>query len=222
MRLRDILNATGKILPYAGFFIGTQSFMLAKEAKSARIEQATAETNRLLGIINSQQDTMINDQLTQNKIAGLSSDVRAHLDSISSHSNKITNALERLKDPNLSSDDRTILLEIIKTNDEFKLRSLNDAKNELSKIIDAISSNRNQFINDLSEMIARYKDFLSSLTLEQLLPFLNILGLIVITSCLISIAMIFYGDYIIKYFELEKRYPKMAKIIRLRIKFNFF
>jgi len=222
MRLRDILNATGKILPYAGFFIGTQSFMLAKEAKSARIEQATAETNRLLGIINSQQDTMINNQLTQNKIAGLSSDVRAHLDSISSHSNTITNALERLKDPNLSSDDRTILLEIIKTNDEFKLRSLNEAKNELSKIIDAISSNRNQFINDLSEMIARYKDFLSSLTLEQLLPFLNILGLIVITSCLISIAMIFYGDYIIKYFELEKRYPKMAKIIRLRIKFNFF
>src|SRR5215470_14727504 len=119
--------------------------MLAKEAKSARIEQATAETNRLLGIINSQQDTMINNQLTQNKIAGLSSDVRAHLDSISSHSNTITNALERLKDPNLSSDDRTILLEIIKTNDEFKLRSLNEAKNELSKIIDAISSNRNQF-----------------------------------------------------------------------------
>jgi hypothetical protein len=97
MRLKDILNITGKVIPYVGLFIGSQSFMMAKEAKTARIEQATTETNKLLDIIDSQQDMIINDQTVQNKIAGLSSDVSAQLESIRSHSKIMSNAFDRLK-----------------------------------------------------------------------------------------------------------------------------
>lgn len=222
MRLKDIFNITGKFIPFVGLFIGTQSFIMAKEAKAARIEQATKETNNLLDIIDKQQDMIINDQSVQNKIAGLSSDVTAQLESIRSHSKIMANALERLKDPSLSSEDRSIILESIKSNSESKLQSLDEAKSILSKILEEISSSKNNYLNDFSGIINRYKDFLSSMTLEQLVSFLNILGLIVITSCIISIIIIFYIDHIFKYFDIEQRYPKIATFVRLRRRYQLF
>jgi hypothetical protein len=99
---------------------------------------------------------------------------------------------------------------------------LNEAKSILSRILEEISSSKNNYLNDFSGIINRYKDFLSSLTLEQLVPFLNVLGLIVITSCLISIMIIFYIDNILKYFEIEQKYPKIAAFIRLRRRYQLF
>jgi hypothetical protein len=41
--------------------------------------------------------------------------------------------------------------------------------------------------------------------------------------CLFSIISIYYGDIVIKYLKLETKYPKLAKIINLRIKvLNFY
>ena len=42
----------------------------------------------------------------------------------------------------------------------------------------------------------------------------------VIISGLISIIFIFYGDYLINKFQLETRFPKLAKIIQLRRKYQ--
>jgi hypothetical protein len=41
-----------------------------------------------------------------------------------------------------------------------------------------------------------------------------------IISGLISIVFIFYGDYLINKFQLEIKFPKLAKIIQLRRKFQ--
>jgi hypothetical protein len=42
----------------------------------------------------------------------------------------------------------------------------------------------------------------------------------VLVSSLVSMAFVFYGDYLIKRFNLETRYPKLYEIINLRKKFN--
>ena len=39
-------------------------------------------------------------------------------------------------------------------------------------------------------------------------------------SSLISIIFIFYGDYLIKKYQIEVKYPRLAKIISLRRKFQ--
>ena len=222
MKIKDILNITGKFLPYIGFFIGTQSFIMAKEAKAARIQQASDEAKNLLNEIKNQQETMINDQLLQNQIAGLSTDVMTHLDSVKTNSKIIEGLLERLNDPSITEAEKQFILRSLNENSEQKLQSLNKANDILSKIVDMISSNKNHYLNNLSETINLFKNYLSSLTLEQLVPLLNIFGLTVITSCLISIAMIFYGDYLIKYLNIENKYPKIASFIKLRRKFQFF
>lgn len=42
----------------------------------------------------------------------------------------------------------------------------------------------------------------------------------IIISCLISIAFIFYGNYLIHRFNLESKYPKIYKVISLRVKYQ--
>lgn len=63
-----------------------------------------------------------------------------------------------------------------------------------------------------------YKKFMSNLSEVELLALGNLIFNQLILSYTISIITILYGDYLIKRFELEKKYPKIAKIIQLRRK----
>jgi hypothetical protein len=82
-----------------------------------------------------------------------------------------------------------------------------------------ISSNIDEDTNKsfmFSGLIENYEklDFMGKIALGLLL--LNY----VLISSLISIIFIFYGDYLIKNYQIEVKYPKLAKIISLRRKFQ--
>ena len=99
----------------------------------------------------------------------------------------------------------------------------------LQEIIDSIfGSSSNNFIdtsgllNSWNSILENYKNFLSTLEVEMYCPLLNSLGLITISFCLVSIFAIIYGDLLIKYLNLEVKYPRIAKFIQLRRKFQFY
>ena len=60
--------------------------------------------------------------------------------------------------------------------------------------------------------------FLSDLNQEQLLAVTHISGSIFIIYCIIAIVLAIFGDKIILKLDLENRYPKLSKIIKLRRK----
>jgi hypothetical protein len=49
---------------------------------------------------------------------------------------------------------------------------------------------------------------------------INLFGIFLIIISLLSIIFIFYGNILLDYLNLEQRYPKIAKIIILRRKFQ--
>jgi len=85
-------------------------------------------------------------------------------------------------------------------------------KKEISSNIDEDTNKSFMF----SGLIENYEklDFMGKIALGLLL--LNY----VLISSLISIIFIFYGDYLIKKYQIEVKYPKLAKIISLRRKFQ--
>lgn len=60
------------------------------------------------------------------------------------------------------------------------------------------------------------QSFLNSLSTEELLAFAGILLNSLVLSHTISIILTLYGDYLINKFNLEHRYPRLAKLIHLR------
>lgn len=65
-----------------------------------------------------------------------------------------------------------------------------------------------------------FQEFLSSLSRLELFAFITLCFNALILNAIISIVFIFYGDILIKYFNLEVRFPKLAKFISFRRKLN--
>lgn len=83
---------------------------------------------------------------------------------------------------------------------------------KLDKILEEIgkgggSGSKSQYIQDIS-------NFLNSLTFEQTVAIVNITGCVGILISLLSLFMIFYGNILIDVFQLEKRFPRIAKFIQ--------
>lgn len=74
--------------------------------------------------------------------------------------------------------------------------------------------------SDLSEVfnniIDNYREFLSTLTSEQMVIVFNILGYIILLITLTNITTLLIGDQLINFLKLESKYPKLAKYIKLK------
>jgi hypothetical protein len=71
-----------------------------------------------------------------------------------------------------------------------------------------------------NNLIDSYKDFLSTLTSEQMVIVFNIIGYISLLITLSSITSILLGDQIINLLKLESKYPKLAKYIKFKQTLN--
>ena len=76
--------------------------------------------------------------------------------------------------------------------------------------------NSNKFIDPVSEFIKNFQDFLATLDLIHTLNMVHILASMCLFFTLLSMVTIYYGDYLIQYFRLETKYPKLAKWIKIR------
>jgi hypothetical protein len=84
--------------------------------------------------------------------------------------------------------------------------------------ISSFTGANNIYLNDFYNMI---NDFISSFIIERWWSVMNTLDFIMMISCIISIAAIFYGNQLMKYFHLENQYPKIARLIQIRRRFQF-
>jgi hypothetical protein len=61
---------------------------------------------------------------------------------------------------------------------------------------------------------------MQNLSLTKQGALIHITNSILVLLCLLSLITVFYGDSIIKYFNFEEKYPRLAKFIQLRRKFQ--
>nr|YP_009652984.1 hypothetical protein [Taiwanofungus camphoratus]QCG70022.1 hypothetical protein [Taiwanofungus camphoratus]UKQ56133.1 hypothetical protein [Taiwanofungus camphoratus]WRO45223.1 hypothetical protein [Taiwanofungus sp. YW-2023a] len=79
---------------------------------------------------------------------------------------------------------------------------------------------KNEVINKSSIISFDFdlQKFLESLRKEELLAFSGLLLNSLVLSYVVSIILVLYGEYLIKRFDLENKYPKLAKFIQIRRK----
>jgi hypothetical protein len=94
------------------------------------------------------------------------------------------------------------------------------------KEIQALSNTNDPDIvkSDLSELfnnfIDSYRDFLSTLSSEQMVVVFNIIGYFMLLMILTSITTLLIGDQLINILKLETKYPKIAKYIKFKQTLN--
>lgn len=110
------------------------------------------------------------------------------------------------------------LLEAINQNIEI-------IQSKITSILNSPKGSNNLFITDIINEVQKFltvypNEILPSLNIHQKGAVFHICFVIVIFLCLSSIIAIFYGEILITKLNLEERFPKLARYIQLRRKFQ--
>jgi hypothetical protein len=122
--------------------------------------------------------------------------------------------LENSADPSINEQ----IQEVIKTDEDIQnmYESVNTKFDSFINKIDTFLNNS----NNKSQYLDSLQSFFDGLSFVQNLAIVHISGSIFILLSLMTIISIFYGEKLIIYFDLEKRFPKLAKFIQIRRKFQ--
>ena len=111
-----------------------------------------------------------------------------------------------------------------------KIQEVENTKVEIHKKYESVNTKFDSFINKVNTLLnnsgnkSQYLDSLQSIidgfNYEQNLAMSNITGSMFILFSIISILSIIFGDKLIIFFDLENRFPKLAKFIQIRRKFQ--
>ena len=104
-------------------------------------------------------------------------------------------------------------LETAKEYDDIYDKTTDWLNNVKPKFLDDFS-----VLDNINDLINNFKDYVTTLNVEQLLSLINILSACFILLSLFDIFLINLGNELIDYFALEDKFPKLAKFIRLRKK----
>lgn len=96
----------------------------------------------------------------------------------------------------------------------------NNKANEISDILSNTSAERDKFMdnNPIFYIIKDFKEYLASLSIMEICLVVNIFSCVFIITCIISILFAVFGNYLIDRFALEQKFPKLSRIIQLRVK----
>lgn len=94
------------------------------------------------------------------------------------------------------------------------------ANNKADEVSDILNNTKDNFMdnNPIFETIKNFKEYLASLSIMEICLVVNIFSCVFIITCIISILFAVFGNYLIDRFSLVQKFPKLSRIIQLRVK----
>jgi len=221
--LRDLVKKGITVIGLTASVITIQEFKNRNVTKKY-LEDIT-EVKENLNKINAKLD----DLAKNNSISNISNEENIAdqgnkiLDTINTEANFIKTTIEKEKISQIDGGNNELISSKF---DELNKNFYKFKENIVDKITEIMSgkgsSNTNAFIEKISDIINAYRDFLSTLSTAEVGSLAHILICIVIFISLLSLISIFLGDYLIRYFNLEIKYSKLARFIQIRRKFQIY
>lgn len=102
--------------------------------------------------------------------------------------------------------------------------TFNKANTKAKEIVNTLDNIKEKFMDDnpIFNLINEFKAYLASLSAMEICLVINITSCVFILTCVISILFAISGNYLIDKFSLEQKFPKLKKIIQLRVKFQHY
>jgi hypothetical protein len=125
---------------------------------------------------------------------------------------KMEESLDKINALNSKVDDSIALMENIKSStasNPEQMEKLDKLTSMIEDISDRVSGKKlidDQLFN-INSYIENFNNYLSSLTIEQNIVLVNILGIIFIGLTMLSIVIIMFGNSLITFLKLEERFP---------------
>ena len=182
-----------------------------------KLIQAQEQIKLLEDKINLNNLAKLNNRISDIEVQSLNNDLNLQLQNLIYEKERLFKAVNSDFNSDTSPTD-------IKFHAEQSLNHLDKTSETVNKIVDTIKNNKgsNNFTDLFVDIFKNWSDFLKSLTFEQLNALSHILAALLVLLCLIDIILVIYNDFLITFFKLEERFPKLARFIQLRRKYQRF
>jgi len=227
--IKNILKNTDKYIASVASLITIDDYIKKIKDQNLRdkYESQINRNNQLEDQIVSLLENQISEENNKNKIIEIVSRRSNSLDIVRNDVTKIQEISNNLNNTNINDQIRENLTNQLNQQVNKLNTDINEVNNNLDKLIEIItksssSNNFNESINDIHNYLNLYKEYLTTLNIDQLYALSHISISIFILFCLWSIISLFYGNYLIKYFNLETKFPKLAKFIKIRQQFQLY
>jgi hypothetical protein len=200
-----------KLMGIIGAASSFSSYIINKNRKD--IEKITND------IFNQKEEALKSLRELENSQDNTNAEVTSNLGLLAEKLESANNSFIKLKNI-LKNKEEVITEKDMNTNSDLKYL-LSEIQTDWNKVVDyneAIKKaiDKNKFLPDNFD----YKNIYENITNDQLGGIGLILFSQVILVSAISIIFVFFGEYLIQRYEIEKKYPKLAKFIQLRRKFQ--
>jgi hypothetical protein len=171
-------------------------------------------------------DFLNNIEESNAKIVKVSSEISNSIESIKHQAELLKTKMGIINNPEISSDVKlTMTKEVDSINDSLLIKSKihSEVVSKASNTLDELTKNNGSTStssNVLEDLWINFNDFISNASTAELGAIGHISMSIAILFCLGSLVSVFYGDTLIIKFKLEERFPRLAKFIQLRRKFQ--
>lgn len=173
--------------------------------------------------LNSLQALKVNN-MSNIQIQSHTNDLADQIYLLTHQKSKLLEAIDNLV-KNVNPDDWSFKANVadIQYHVQELIKEAEKASNSASDIVESIrGQGGSNFTNIFNGVIEKWYDLLNSLSFDQMAIFANTLVAFLVLLCLFNIILIIYGEFLIEYFKLEERFPKLAKLIQLRRKLRRF
>jgi hypothetical protein len=210
MKIKELMQKVGKLIPYALAAMSVENYIKGKISDN-NLNLFLEERRKNAELVQQLQDFSereVNNSNTQTQILEGVEQVRRSFEQI-------------VKDSTESA-----AKEFIKKGNEELENIINIIKGSNSS--SSFSSSKAELFSNITDFMTIYNDWLNTLPLSHSTrlyrksgaAIIHILLSISILFCLFSLIGIFFGEELLNYFQIEKRFPKLAKFILLRRKFK--
>lgn len=222
------INTIWKYFAGGGTVLAYQAWYDRVKGKQ-NVEHVNSKLEEIQNTINSTQKELdnLNNNVTSNFSAGTTEEAKGTLSELI---NSLHN-LRSIQDKYVNRYNNTDINKLIESDPrglfekyqaEFD-NAFNKASEKAGELKNYVKSDSSSIIpEDLLNLIKEFNEYLNSLSVMELCLVLNISTCVFILSCIISILFAVSGNYLIQNFSLEEKMPKLSKIIKLRVKFQYY
>ena len=97
-----------------------------------------------------------------------------------------------------------------------------EAASKIMEEVDKVRKNNKFIEHNINDLIDKFNEYLSILSIEQICILINIITSLFILACILSIFIAYSGNYIIEKLELSKNYSKLTRFIEIRAAFQHY
>ena len=214
MRLLEIKKKTVAPAILGGITIDTYRRTIG--AHSQELSKLELDKNEVIQKIQTElwSDKVVNSEF-KTKLEASSSRLTEVEENIQTLKNNLDVVNSKLSNNNLDIGETKEFLVTNQTYLNSELNKLEATKNSSVKGLQDIINN-SDISSYISDFLDNFRKFVDLLNLEQLVALFNIIGYVTILFTLFSITTLLIGDYLIDNFKLEIRFPKLAKLIRIK------